>query len=494
MTKQPPIFYSALLLTLVNLLLRTAGTSFQVYISGRIGAAGVGLLQLVLSVGSFTMIAGMAGIRTATMYLCAEELGKNRPGNVPHVLSGCFLYSILCSGTAALILYFAAPFAAMHWIRDLRTVHALRLYAAFLPCVCLTGVMTGFFTARGRIGTLAAVEVLEQLFTMGITIFLLHRRSRNDSALACQCVVFGSALGTVLTLLCLCILASKDLHRADRIVPVRNRLLHTAVPLAAADVLKAGINTSENLMVPSRLEQNLSIKSPLAEFGLVTGMVFPVVLFPACILFGLAELLIPELARCRAADRQERIIYLTARSLKITLLYGLFFSGLIWLTADSLCMKLYGTLDAANDLELYALLIPVLFCDIITDAMIKGLGQQKVCVVYNIITSILDVILLFLLLPKFGMRGYYISFTITHVLNFILSLHRLMRISGFRFPLYLPFLSVSATLVSGMLVKSVSDVIGKSICYTVLLICMLFLCRILSREDIQWTKGLLLRR
>ena len=62
------------MLTGVNLLLRMVSTSFQVYISGRIGAAGVGLLQLVMSVGMLAMTAGMAGIRTTTMYLTAEEL------------------------------------------------------------------------------------------------------------------------------------------------------------------------------------------------------------------------------------------------------------------------------------------------------------------------------------------------------------------------------------------------------------------------------------
>ena len=70
------------MLTGVNLLLRMVSTSFQVFLSGRIGAAGIGLLQLVLSVGSLAMTAGIAGIRTATMYLTAEELGKRRPGNV----------------------------------------------------------------------------------------------------------------------------------------------------------------------------------------------------------------------------------------------------------------------------------------------------------------------------------------------------------------------------------------------------------------------------
>ena len=96
MPKKLPIFYSALLLTLVNLLLRLVGTSFQVYLSSRIGAEGIGLLQLVMSVGSMAMVAGMGGIRTATMYLTAEELGRKRPGNARWVLSGSILYSIFC--------------------------------------------------------------------------------------------------------------------------------------------------------------------------------------------------------------------------------------------------------------------------------------------------------------------------------------------------------------------------------------------------------------
>ena len=71
-----PIFYNALLLTGVNLVLRLVSTSFQVFISSRIGAGGVGLVQLVMSVAAMSMTAGTAGIRTATMYLTAEELGK----------------------------------------------------------------------------------------------------------------------------------------------------------------------------------------------------------------------------------------------------------------------------------------------------------------------------------------------------------------------------------------------------------------------------------
>ena len=91
MGKRKPIFYNALLLTCVNLLLRFAGTGFQVYLSGRIGAEGIGLLQLVLSVGALALTVGMGGIRTATMYLCAEVVGQKRTGRIGWVLSGCIV-------------------------------------------------------------------------------------------------------------------------------------------------------------------------------------------------------------------------------------------------------------------------------------------------------------------------------------------------------------------------------------------------------------------
>ena len=486
LAKRPRMVYSALILTGVNLLLRTAGTSFQVYISGKIGAAGVGLLQLVLSVGSFAMIAGMAGIRTSTMYLCAEELGKKQPATVAHVLSGCILYSILCSCTAAIVLYTFSPSIAQFWIKDIRILSCLRLYAAFLPIVCLTGVLSGYFTAAGRIGTLAAVEVAEQILSMLVTVYLLKYWSGTDSARACLCVILGSSCGTCLTLICLFFLCIRTLSKKRVHTLVRSRLIHTAIPLAAADVLKSGINTVENLMVPRRLEMHVGTIVPLAAFGLVTGMVFPVIMYPACILFALAELLIPEMARCNASANKKRILYLTGRSLKITLCYGLLFSGWIFLCAENLCLKLYGNTEAVISLRLYSLLIPMLYCDILIDAMTKGLGQQKICVLYNIITSFLDVVLLFILLPKYGMNGYFISFTITHALNFILSLQRLMKISGYPVPGYVPMLAVSAALLSGVPASLISSVPIRLASFTVILGCILYLFGLIHREDLHW--------
>ena len=72
------MFYGAIMLTGANLLLRLVGMGFQVYLSSRTGAAGIGLLQLVLAVTGLFFTLGSAGIRTCSMYLTAEELGRKR--------------------------------------------------------------------------------------------------------------------------------------------------------------------------------------------------------------------------------------------------------------------------------------------------------------------------------------------------------------------------------------------------------------------------------
>ena len=92
------------------------------------------------------------------------------------------------------------------------------------------------------------------------------------------------------------------------------------------------------------------------------------------------------------------------------MLYGCFFCGLLYLLGDEICVLLYDNLEAGKYLRWFALLAPMLYCDAITDAMIKGLGQQTACVRYNIITSSLDVLLLFILLPSYGIEGYFMSF------------------------------------------------------------------------------------
>jgi stage V sporulation protein B len=275
---------------------------------------------------------------------------------------------------------------------------------------------------------------------------------------------------------------------------VFSRLTNIAIPLAFADNLKVGISTAENLMVPKRLSLYPGEVSALGTFGTVVGMVFPVLMFPCAILYALAELLIPEFAKCSASNRFIRIRYLARRSLKVSALYGFMCGGILYLIAVPLCKSIYGNIEAGKYLQVYSILVPMLYTDAITDAMIKGLGQQKTCVKYNIISSALDVCLLFVLLPVWGMRGYYISFIITHMINFLLSISRLLKISKITIPPWIFFHTCTAWLLSLCSSLYVHNIAIKIIVYLLLFNALLVLLGVVSKHDILWIRNIIINK
>lgn len=495
------IVRGTLLLTAANLALRLAGMSFQVYLSGRIGATGIGLLQLILSVKAMSFTVGSAGIRTCAMYLSAEEFGKGRPQGIHAVLAGCSRYSLVCSVLTLFLLWRLAPWLAENWIGGPTSIPSLRVCAMILPICCLYGVMTGYFTAAGRVTALVGVEFLEQGCAMALTFLLLTRWAGGDTGRACLSVVLGSGAAALVSYRALRLLhrgalpPEKEPWRA----PYR-RILRIALPLAVADDLRAGLNTIENLIVPKRLARFAGTANALADYGVLQGMVFPVVMFPAAILFSLAELLVPEFSRCAAGQRTPRIRYLVRRGLRVSLLFSLCAAGVLFAGADALGELLYHNRAVGPALRLYAPLVPLLYTDAITDAICKGLGQQNANARYNLLTSFLDVTLLWLLLPRYGLRGYFFSFTVTHLINFCLSLRRLLAVSGARLE---AGMSLRATLCAAAAGWSASllpkraglaGVLLPGAWYLATLGLLWTLFHVVHWRDLVWLRGLVRRR
>ena len=125
MERNDSILGGALLLTAANLLLRLISIAFQVFLSVSIGAAGLGLMQLISTIGVFAMLAGTAGVRVTAMYLAAEEFGHRRLSGVRAAMRACLQYGILVSAVSGAALFFLSDFFAQAWLRDLRAAPSL---------------------------------------------------------------------------------------------------------------------------------------------------------------------------------------------------------------------------------------------------------------------------------------------------------------------------------------------------------------------------------
>lgn len=491
MTQKSSILGGALLLTASNLLLRLISIGFNVFLTERIGAAGLGLLQLISTVGVFAILAGTGGIRIASMCLAAEEFGHRRLGGVRLAVSTCLRGGLLISSLTGVILFFAADPIADILLQDIRAAASLRVMGLTLPFSCLCGIMTGYFTACSRIRRLVATEIAERLLSVLLTAVLLLTWAGNDLSRACLAITLGSSLGTVFDFFLLYFMYRRDMRhtpakgsRSD----MDRRLLRLCVPIALNDLLRAGLNSAEQLLIPFGLARfSGSSEAAMASYGTIHAMVFPIMMFPAAILYSVSDLLVPELSRSRAMGRRLRIADLSEKCLRLTTVFASGVAGLLFLNAYPLGRTFYGSEEAGYFLRCFAPVVIMLYLDAITDGMLKGLAEQVSCVRINTLTSLLDVIFLFVLLPRWGISGYLFSFVVTHAVNLFLSLRRLLRSSdcrpGVRDLLLPPVCALLALLPTSALA---SHTVLKSAVFLLLLSALYLLFQALSPYDFRW--------
>lgn len=159
-------------------------------------------------------------------------------------------------------------------------------------------------------------------------------------------------------------------------------------------------------------------------------MVYPLVFFPSAILGAFSSLLIPEFAECAERGDKARIRRMAEKVMRTSLCFSIGVAGIFIAFSYEIGQGIYPGTDAAAHLAVIAPLIPVMYLDSSVDAMLKGLGEQVHTMKINITDSFLCLILVLLLLPKWGLTGYFAVQYICELLNASLSITRLLTVTG----------------------------------------------------------------
>lgn len=412
-----------------SLIMSLISMSFQVWLAGRIGTDGIGLYQLVLSVSMLCTCFAVSGIRFATTRLIAEELGSKREGAVKSAMLRCFAYSTFFGLAAFAILFFVAEPVGFLWIGDARCVKSLRIMAYAMPFIALSSVISGYFIACGRVWKPTLVHFIEQLISIALVAFFLLRTPAGDIEKNCAAVMLGTVCGDIISFILML-----SFYLSDRSCYVNSncgtqltsRMLKVALPLAFSAYARSSLSTLEHMLVPRGLKASgMSADRALSGYGIIQGMVMPIISFPACLLMALSELIIPELTEAQMRGDKAEIRRTVRGLIKKGLGYSLAAALLIFTFADTLGSGIYHSDEVGAFLRLLAPLIPIMYTDMLIDGCLKGLGQQMWNMGINILDALLGVILVWTLLPKAALSAYIGIIYFNECLNFTLSAVRL---------------------------------------------------------------------
>ena len=437
MVNRKRLIMNTALLTGSSLAMSAISMAFQVWLAARIGSAGIGLYQLVLSVAFLCTTFAVSGIRFAATSLVSEELGHERSWSVAAAMRRCFAYSLFFGLSALTVLWsFAEPIGFL-WIGDARTVRSLKLIAFSMPFMSLSSVMSGYFTACGRVWKPTVVHLGEQLITIGFVAFFLTHSPAGDIEKNCAAVMLGNVCGDAISFVCMLLFYLTDRHSvrdySAQKLKLTSRMLKVALPLAVSAYARSALSTLEHLLVPRGLKAaGFSANRALSGYGVIQGMVLPILSFPACILMALAELIIPELTEAQVRGNEGDISKTVSSLIKKGLGYSSAVALVLFIFADKLGVRIYSSPEAGDYLRLLAPLIPIMYTDMVADGCLKGLGQQLWCMGINLLDALLGVLLVWQVLPVFALKGYICIIYFNECLNFALSIMRLGKVTKIR--------------------------------------------------------------
>ncbi len=441
MDRLKKFFVNGILMTLVALATRYVSVGFNIYLSNKIGAVSMGLFTLVSSVYGFALTIATSGINLATTKLVSEALGIghkkdcfNTFGTVFAIMKKSLLFALSVSSFAALVLFLGADFIGTSILGDPRTVSSLQILAFSLPPIALSSSLSGYFTALRKVHKNALIQIFGQATRIYLCVILLSATIANDTESACIAIVSATTISETLCFAFHAVMFVVERRKnrtgecakaADKALP--SRLVSITLPVALSAYMRSALITVEHLLIPWGLEQSgVGRDSSLASYGTLHSVIFPLILFPSAISSSFAGLLIPEISESDAAGDSERIERIVARVMKTVLIYAIGTAGIMMCLSCELASVLVPKTDSAIFIIMIAPLIPVMYLDTSVDSILKGLGYQFYTMIINIVDASLSVILVWILLPRFGIMGYVITVYFTEIVNATLSITKLL--------------------------------------------------------------------
>ncbi len=449
-------FYNGIMLTAVGLLMRTVGLLFNAFITRAVGAEGIGLYTVVMTVYGFAVTFATSGISLTVTRLVASAIGEGRDDEVNKILVGAVIYALGFGMTATAVLFFGASSFASFVLGDMRAASSLRILAPSLLPLSLVSVFSGYFVGIRRVSSNAIVQILGQGFKICATVWLVLRGSELGVEGASRALSIGTTATEIICFILIFIRFIIDRRGKENAKGASVRAVaDVAVPLAISAYIRQALLTLEHILIPKRLEhRGDSTAEALSAYGILHGMALPMVLYPMTTLSSFSGLLVPEFAEHSASGDGAAMRRMATRAFETTLIYAAAVATLLFMFSEELGFVVYGSREAGHFIAVLAPVVPIMYLDHVTDNVLKGIGEQVYSMWVNITDSIISIVLVFFLIPKLGILGYAVCIIVMEAYNFILSIIRLR--SRIKFSI-----RVSSTIIYPVIASVISAVITK---------------------------------
>lgn len=427
--KAKSITRDTIILTAVSLILQGLSLLLNIFITRALGTVMVGVTSLIFSFYAFVIVLSNGNIFTSTSRFVSEEIGKR--GNIEKIVGYALKFGLLLSGGFMLAIFILAKRIGMGALHSETSVVAIRIMALSLPLGAVASCLKGYFHACRKIRCPCISDVLEFIFKavviISMTPFVTAGKLDVFSAISISIVA-----GEIASCGYLCIIYALTKNPASAVGPASIngifRYIAAIFPIALSGYIYVLLSGANEALVPITLKMfSGSSDIALSQYGIFEAIIIPILFFPTGILQSLSVILVPEIAREKAAGRIMRVRFLARKALGRGLLWAGLIGGILFFFGEKIGAIACDDALAGSALHTLSFVVPFIYLEILMEGVLKGLGEQNFSTAVGAVEYILRVACVVIFVPMLGFDGVLVSYFVSNISCNLLRFFKLIR-------------------------------------------------------------------
>lgn len=411
-----------------------------------IGPEGVGLYQLGYPFMIVIITIISSGIPLAIAKLVAEAESNKDERKIRSILRISLAVTGILAVFFTLFCVWAAPWITSRLLTDERVYYTFVSMCPILPIVAVSAVYRGYFQGRQNMIPTAVSQVVETLVRIVAMLtfasMLLPQGIQWAAAGAMIGVVVGELFGMLVLLYSFWRSKARQNRskflqepegRSDRHLP--KQLFSIAVPVTASKLVGSASYLLESILIAQSLAvAGVATALATAQYGVLQGMIIPILLLPGALTYSLSISLIPTLSEAAARKDMKTIHKRLHQSLRLALVTGAPFVVIMFVLAEPLCYFLYKNAEVGKMLKMMAPVALFLYFQGPLQAALQALDRPGSALTNTLIGAVVKLALIGYLAsrPQWGILGAVLAINVNIVLVTLLHWRSVSRLLNFR--------------------------------------------------------------
>ena len=400
---------------------RGLGFLYRIVLSRLIGAEGLGLYQVALSLFGLFVTIGTGGIPITVSRMISKSKAERNPLDECRAVSAGVALSLLLTLPVCLFLILFGDKLGFLFTDD-RAFPVFRILLIGLCFSSVYAVFRGSFWGNKQFLLPSVLELAEESVMVIAGILLLNNVSSPavGAEKAAWAVIISYLFSFTASFVCFLLRGGKFAKPQTMLKPLFNATLPITSVRASASLVNSAVAVLLPIML---LRAGLESSEALTLFGIVSGMVIPILFIPSTIIGSLALVLVPQLSEDFYRKNYVRLQTNIKRGLKFSFLLACVLIPLFYALGKDLGSLAFSDDKAGELISASAIILLPMSLTMISTSVLNSMGFEKQTFLFYFMGAAAMLLCVLLLPAVCGIYAYLIglgtSFLLTAVCNLV---------------------------------------------------------------------------